>query len=45
VLTVVLHREDCCLVAVVVVTVVVEILNKFTRLFVDIEVGHSFVIP
>jgi hypothetical protein len=32
-------------VAAVVVTAVIEILNKFTRLFVDAEVKSSFVIP
>jgi hypothetical protein len=32
-------------VAAVVVTVVIEILNKFTRLFVDAEVKTSFIVP
>jgi hypothetical protein len=36
---------DCCLVAAMVVTVVIEILNKLTRLFLDAEVKPFFVVP
>ncbi len=37
-------EDSCCLVAAVVVTVMIEILNKFTRIFVDTKLKPSFVI-